>query len=248
MGIRGRPMLFLGVVTALSIPFFVLGAVTGGLRVGAMRLPSSAFMFVLPVLVAVALTWRADGRAAAVTLLSRVVDRPAAKPSRYVLAALLIPAIGVLSYLLPRWSGRVDGALPLSPAAAPAVIVAYLLAATCEELGWTGYATDPLRQRFGLAATGIGLGVYWALWHLIPLLQAGHPAAWLAGWFLTTVAARVLIVWLHDHTGNGVSAAILLHAAVNTTESYTPGLDLPITMITIGILTAAAAAAALARP
>ncbi|WP_225727103.1 MULTISPECIES: CPBP family intramembrane glutamic endopeptidase [unclassified Nocardia] len=246
MDSRARPVLFLSLLAALSIPFFVLGAVTGGLSIGAMRLPSSAVMFVLPVAVAAALTWRDGGGAATAGLLRRAVDRPAARPRWYVVAALLIPAIAVLSYLPLRWSGQVDAALPLSPTAAPAILVMYLLAATCEELGWTAYATDPLQRRFGPAATGIGLGAYWALWHLIPLLQAGHPAQWIAGWFLGTVAARVLIVWLHNNTGHGVSAAILLHAMLNVTEAYTPDLDKPITMITTGVLTTVVAVAVIA--
>ncbi|MGW4772392.1 CPBP family glutamic-type intramembrane protease [Nocardia sp. NPDC004278] len=245
---RDRPVLFLSLLTALSVPFFVLGAVTGGLQIGAMRLPSSAFMFVLPIIVAAVLTWRHSGGAATVTILRRAVDRPAAQLRWYVLAALLIPVIAVVSHLLLRWSGQVDAVLPLSLTAAPVVIVMYTLAATCEELGWTAYATDPLQQRFGPTATGIGLGLYGALWHLIPLLQAGHPATWLAGWFLGTVAARVLIVWLHNQTGHGVSAAILLHTMVNVTEAYTPGLDKSISMITTGILTTAVAVAVIARP
>ena len=143
--------------------------------------------------------------------------------------------------LVARWTGQVSTALPLSLVAAPIVCVVFAFSATCEELGWTGYATDPLQQRFGELATGLGLGGYWALWHLIPLLQAGHPLWWIVGGFCGTVAARVLIVTLHNRTGHGVSAAIVLHTMLNVTSAYTPGLDQAVSTIITGVLTAAAA-------
>ncbi|WP_433560419.1 CPBP family intramembrane glutamic endopeptidase [Nocardia sp. CA-151230] len=234
-----RPLLFLTSVALSSIPFFVLGAVTDGVRMGAMRLPMSAVMFVVPVAVAAALTWRYSGAAAVLGLLRRAVDRPAAAPRWYVLAVLLPAALAVGSVAAVCWTGQAGWRLPLSPAAAPGLVLVFLLAATCEELGWTGYAIEPLQQRFGMLPAALGLGVYWAVWHVIPLVEAGHPVGWIAGGFLGTVATRVLIVWLHDRTGHGVSAAILMHTSFNVAAAYTPGLDRPISVITTGVLTAA---------
>ncbi|MEU1430853.1 CPBP family intramembrane glutamic endopeptidase [Nocardia sp. NPDC005746] len=234
-----RPQLFLTLVALSSIPFFVLGAVTGEIQLGTMRLPASAAMFMIPVAVAVALTWRYSGAAAVPGLLRRAVDRPAAALRWYVLAVLLPVALAVVSAAAVCWTGQAGWRLPLSPAAAPGLVLVFLIAATCEELGWTGYAIEPLQQRFGMLPAALGLGVYWALWHLIPLVEAGHPVGWIAGWFLGAVAIRVLIVWLHDRTGHGVSAAILMHVSFNVTAAYTPGLDRPISVITTGVLTAA---------
>ncbi|WP_196814439.1 CPBP family intramembrane glutamic endopeptidase [Nocardia sp. BMG111209] len=121
----------------------------------------------------------------------------------------------------------------------------FMVAATCEELGWTIYATDELQARFGLIRTGLGLGVFWAAWHLVPLWQAGHPMRWIGGWFLGTVAVRVLIVWLHDRSGGSAGVAILLHTMVNVTAAYTPGLDSTAFAIVSGAVTAAAVLAAL---
>ncbi|MEV4127765.1 type II CAAX endopeptidase family protein [Nocardia sp. NPDC049707] len=243
MSAERRPLVFLGLVAVSSIPLFVLGAVAGGMRVGAMYLPPSAVMFVVPVIVATALTRWHSGGAAAAGLLKRAVDRPAAPLRWYALAVLLVSVIAVVSTAWARWAEQPAAALPLSLTAVPVLLVVSAIAATCEELGWTAYATEPLQQRFGMLRTGLGLGVYWAAWHLIPLLQAGHPATWIAGWFLGTVALRVLIVWLHVRTGYGVSAAILMHTMVNVIAVYTPGYDRPISTITTGVVTAAVAAA-----
>ncbi|QLY30181.1 CPBP family intramembrane glutamic endopeptidase [Nocardia huaxiensis] len=243
---RARPLLFLTLVAALSIPLYVLGALSGGLRIGGLTLPSSAAILLLPSAVAVGLTWRDSGGAAVSALLRRVVDRPRAAMRWYLSAVLLMPAIGSVSYLLLRWTGQVESGLPLALLAAPAVIVVFLLASASEELGWTAYATDPLQRRFGALATGLGLGCYWAAWHLVGWSQAGHSAAWIAGWALVTIAARVLIVWLHNRTGHGVTTAILLHATLNIVSAYMPDLDKPVTTITIGVVTAVVATVTLA--
>ncbi|MFC4061474.1 Tn3 family transposase [Planomonospora corallina] len=55
------------------------------------------------------------------------------------------------------------------------------------------FATDPLRAHWGLTGAGVVLGLVWAIWHLIPYLQAGHGPAWIAGQVLFTVALRVII-------------------------------------------------------
>ena len=48
-------------------------------------------------------------------------------------------------------------------------IFAGLMAGIFEELGWTGFATTTLlgRMRYGVLATGLIVGVPWAVWHLL---------------------------------------------------------------------------------
>ncbi|WP_167829375.1 CPBP family intramembrane glutamic endopeptidase [Nocardia vulneris] len=184
-----------------------------------------------------ALTWRDGGGVAVMALLRRVVDRPAARLRWYAAAALMVPAIGVVSHLVLWCAGRVDTAAPLSlTSAVPIGLVLFMVGAAFEELGWTAYATDPLQRRFGPIATGLGMGLYWAVWHLVGWVQAGHSALWVAGWFLATVAARVLIVDLYNRTG-GVSAAILLHTMLNVVAANSPELNTATGTITFGILT-----------
>jgi transposase len=60
---------------------------------------------------------------------------------------------------------------------------------------------------------------YGALWHVVPLVQAHHGAAWIAWKCLETLAARVLIVWLYNNTGESLFAAFLFHAL---THRFTP--------------------------
>ncbi|UAK31231.1 hypothetical protein K8O92_25875 [Nocardia asteroides] len=73
-------------------------------------------------------------------------------------------------------AGTVAGA-PASAAlpvvAAPVVAAAFVLAAVCEELGWTAYATGPLIERAGAGVAGIG-AVRGAFWSAAALLTR-HP-------------------------------------------------------------------------
>ena len=47
----------------------------------------------------------------------------------------------------------------------PVLFVAFFIAAAGEELGYTGYAIDPMQDRWGALKAGIILGLIWAVWH-----------------------------------------------------------------------------------
>ncbi|MGX1777612.1 CPBP family intramembrane glutamic endopeptidase [Nocardia brasiliensis] len=243
-----RPLLFLALVTAMSLPFFVLGAFVDSVRVGALELPASAAMFLVPVLAAAFLVRRDEGRKAVWALLWRAFDYSAAPHKVWYLVAAGVPVVaGIAAYGLARGLDAVGGGVPISLAALPFVLIATLFSATCEELGWTGYATDPLQRRWGPVWAGIALGIYWAVWHLVPLAQVGHGFWWISGWFAGTVSGRVLIVWLHNRTGQGILAAILFHAMLNVTAVVTPDYGEPIVPILGGALLTLAAVLAYVR-
>jgi CAAX protease family protein len=91
---------------------------------------------------------------------------------------------------------------------------------------------------------GILLGIEWAVWHLIPLAQAGRSLGWIAGWCVSTVAIRVLIVWLYSNTGS-VFATILTHAMgnlgmflfPNDGSAYDPRVAGPLLAVVAAIVT-----------
>jgi membrane protease YdiL (CAAX protease family) len=51
--------------------------------------------------------------------------------------------------------------------------------ALSEELGWSGYALDPLQDRWGALQAGVLLGVAWAAWHVVPVIQARRALRWI---------------------------------------------------------------------
>jgi uncharacterized protein len=91
-----------------------------------------------------------------------------------------------------------------------------------EELGWSGYAIDPMQARWGALRASLVLGLIWASWHYIALFQVDRSVAWIAWWTLGTVAARVIIVWLYNNTGKSVFVAALFHMTINLTWQLFP--------------------------
>jgi len=52
------------------------------------------------------------------------------------------------------------------------LFIVFFVSALAEEIGWTGYATEPLMHRWGIVSASLLLGLVWSVWHFIPLLQA----------------------------------------------------------------------------
>jgi hypothetical protein len=82
----------------------------------------------------------------------------------------------------------------------------------------------------------------WAVWHLVPYVQAGHDAAWIAGHCLVTVCLRIAIVWLYNNAGRNVPMAVLLHASANVGfflfPDYGSHYDPMVTAVVLGFVVA----------
>jgi uncharacterized protein len=107
-------------------------------------------------------------------------------------------------------------------------LVVALVISFLEEIGWTGLATQELRKRHGLLATGLMLGLPWGVMHLPAYTPSGAvpPAVEVAAIFFYFVPYRMLMVWVYDHT-QSVLIAILMH--------------LPLIIFVYGLLTPAKA-------
>ncbi|MGY1704749.1 type II CAAX prenyl endopeptidase Rce1 family protein [Geodermatophilus sp. SYSU D00697] len=212
---------FVGALVLSSLPFWLL---LGSVRLTGLGLllPASALAFVCPALVATALAAAEGGRPEVAVLWRRSVDVAAARHAgRSAAAVPVVPALVLLASLLTH--GWPLPPSPVAPAAVPVLALVYLAAALAEEVGWTAYLTDRLLPRLGAPGTGLVLGALWAAWHLVPYLQAGRTAGWIAWQCLTTVAARVLIVEVHARSDRWVPLAVALHAALNLATAALPG-------------------------
>jgi uncharacterized protein len=179
---------------------------------------------VAPSLVALALTERADGRAATRALLDRVFLWEVS-PRWYVFAVGYMPAIKLSAALVHR---VVTGGWPRFGDEAWYIMAAAIVFSTWvqagEEIGWRGYALPRLSARVGLAPASVILGVIWASWHL-PLFL--YPAADTFGqsfplYLLQVTALSVAGAWLYWRTGGSLLLVMLLHAAVNNTKDIVP--------------------------
>jgi CAAX protease family protein len=208
------PLSFFIVVFVLSVPFWFLGAASS--RQVLPGVPMSSFMWICPVTAAAILLHREKGSAGVIELLSRLFDyRRITAKAWYAAVFLLMPGVTILAYTLMRLVGR-PLPLPQFPGLeAPGLFLALFIPALCEELGWSGYATDPMQERWSALGAAVLIGIVWALWHAVPLLQAHRSADWIAWWSLYTIASRVLIVWIYNNTGASVFAAALYHDVMN---------------------------------
>jgi len=218
---KRSPLTFFLLVFAFSIPFLVAGALTGSQLLPG--LPFSALGFLCPAVAAAILVYRADGRAGVFALLKRSFDFKRIGAKAWLLLLILLePIIMALSYLVIRLTGVTIPLPQISVLPALALFVAFFFGGLGEELGWSGYAIDPLQDRFGALKGSLLLGVVWVVWHYIPLLQAHRSMEYIAWWSLGTLAERVIIVWLYNNTGRSVFVAAVFHAMSNLTWQLFP--------------------------
>ena len=82
-----------------------------------------------------------------------------------------------------------------------------------EELGLTGYAIDPLQQRYGALTSGLLLGLVWAGYHIPSFIISGYYSFdWIFWHVLYTIAGRVLFVWVYNNSGKSLFSMALFHA------------------------------------
>jgi membrane protease YdiL (CAAX protease family) len=136
-----------------------------------------------PLIAALILVYREEGGGGGVKrLLSRVFDlRRIRKGIWYVPIIFLMPLIYLLTYGVVRLMGLPLPDEPYFPfLLVPLLFALFFILAIGEQVGWTGYATDPLQDRWSALTTGIILGLVTAIWHLVPLIQMGRAPIWMA--------------------------------------------------------------------
>jgi membrane protease YdiL (CAAX protease family) len=171
MRTRRNPGIFILLVFLFSTPFWVTDVlIPVQLLPG---LPLSSFSVVSVLVAATILVHREEGGNGVKRLFVKSFDAVRAKAAIWYLPAiLLMPCIMLLSFLATRLSGKPIPLPQISLVSTLILLVAFFIAALCEELGWSGYATDPLQERFGALWASVLLGAVWAVWHFVPLLQA----------------------------------------------------------------------------
>jgi membrane protease YdiL (CAAX protease family) len=225
-GRQGRsPLWFFVWVVAISIPFWIIGAVVEQYlpKDRLINLPLSSLMTFNPMIVALILIHRESGMQGVKALLKRVFDFKRIRNRVWYLPIfLLMPLIMVVEYIVMILTGNPIPDPQVELLMAPVLFVAFFIAAVGEELGWQGYAFEPLQTRWNALGAALILGVVWALIHIVPDFQMNHTLTWIIAQRLGTVALRVLIVWIYNNTGQSLFAAITLHAMNNVSTFLFP--------------------------
>ncbi len=217
----GSSLKFFLLVFVLTIPFWLVSSLTQTeLMLG---LPVAAFAVVCPLIAAVILTYRQNKMTGVVALLKRSFDLKKVHKGWWIAPALLLtPLIAGLAFIFQRATGTGIPDLQIKLIPTLMLFLLFFVGAISEELGWSGYALDPLQARWGMLRAGLILGVVWAVWHYIPLAQAHRSVEWVAWWSLGTVSARIIMVWLYNNTGKSVFITALFHVMINLTWQLYP--------------------------
>ncbi len=116
------------------------------------------------------------------------------------------------------------------------------LSTLLEEIGWTGFVTPRLRNRYSILSTGMIMGSLWGAWHLLVNFWSSGTASrelslspLLTSLFFSAgilSAYRVLLVWVYDRTESAF-VAWLMHAVLTASNVIlgpgpTPGATGPI--------------------
>ena len=198
------PLAFFLLAMAIYIPF-VFNANVNTFVIGAF----------IPVTAALILVYWENGTEGVVELLQRSFDYKRIKSGVWYLPVLLLyPSIVLMLYGLAILSGA-PVPLPQFSFWTPIGFVIIFVAALGEELGWMGYAYEPMQERLGALKASLALGVIWVSVHIPLYVMSGASHTWIVWDCIFVVMTRVLFVWIYNNTGKSIFAVALLHTMFN---------------------------------
>lgn len=137
---------FFLMVFIFQIPFLVLHELYGTELLP--KLPLSALTFLTPCLAASILVYRNGGAKGLWYFLGRAFDfRKIKKPLWYLPLFTFYPTIVFISYLLLRFENVSVPNVKADPLNVISLCFLFFIAGMIEEIGWTGYVTDPLQKK-----------------------------------------------------------------------------------------------------
>ena len=243
------PLLFFSLVFALCVPAWVIGAVTGWQLLPG--LPVSSLASFSPAIAASILFYIGNGLDGVKNLLKRAFDFKRIKVKIwYVPVVFWWPFVMMLEYGLLRLMGSPIPSPQFSILSSLALFLVTFIGALGEELGWTGYAIEPMQERWGAFNASVLLGLVWAAWHIVLLVQAQRSPDYIVWQLLAYLPERILFVWLYNNSGKSVFAMAVYHAMLNVTWQLFPvnGSFYDPRMTALIVLCAAAVVAFLWRP
>ena len=214
---KGRsPATFFLILLALYVPLWFIGLATYKVKLllGISLLDLIDFT---PGAAALILAYRENKTAGMSDLLKKLFDYKQIKSKIWYLPMVfLYPLIGLVQYLVSRLSGMQVPVPQISAGVFLMFVIFFIEALVGEELGWMGYAVDPMQERFGALKAALLLGCAWAAFH-IPLfaLNKNLSLFWIAWQCVYIVAGRVLFVWVYNNAGKSLFSVSLMHVTFN---------------------------------
>jgi uncharacterized protein len=100
-----------------------------------------------------------------------------------------------------------------------------LLANTCEEIGWRGFALPHLQKRYNALISTLIVGTLWALWHLPLFFLVGNPMSeYPFLWFIIIVTNAFIYTWIYNSTKGSILLVALFHGSLNIVGAFITGV------------------------
>ncbi|WP_123537585.1 CPBP family intramembrane glutamic endopeptidase [Halosimplex salinum] len=209
-------------------------------------LPFTVVGGVGPLLGGVAMTYVTYGPRGLADLRERLTDIERISPRWAATTVLFFP---VVTFLTASVTGVVTGnPLPLEttffellgdPGAFVATALVILVVGPLpEEVGWRGYLLDRCQVRWSALASGLAVGLVWAVWHAPLFVMPGYFANFDFApdpvcFGTNVVLVSVVYTWLYNNTDRSVLALVGFHFLENFVGQVT---TLPPTAEPIGIV------------
>lgn len=215
--------IFFSLVFVLSVPFWVVDVLTQLPKAIPINLPISSLMAFNPLIAVLILSYRYNQSAVMREILKSAFDYKGIKRRKWYLPAIfLMPALMFLAYWMMHLIGMPLSEPKISLLQIVILFPLFFVSALGEEVGWLGYAIDPMQDQWGALNASIILGSVWGLWHLWGYFQTNNGSEWAIWQLLGSIPLRTVIVWLYNNTGKSLLAGILFHAMINVSEFSFP--------------------------
>lgn len=191
-------------------------------------LPIAMIPYLLgPCIVSLALTAIIDGKKGIKELLKYLTNWKF-KPIWYMISFITLPILSVfILFLLSRFSDDFIPDILTTDNKFNLILIGLVYGiiggGILEELGWSGFAVPKLRQKYSILKTGIIVGLFWGVWHFLPVIwgcgdESGKLmlSMFLPGLFFHyagLIPFRIIMVWVLDST-KSLLGAIIMHATL----------------------------------
>lgn len=155
----------------------------------------------------------------------------------YAPILFIMPIVSLAVLFILGFIGEALGESVFPLGMAPILLPMFFFMALVEEVGWTGYAYDPMEERWNAFRASLILGIIWAAWHIpIYVFVGGQTLLWTAGQVLVMIGLRILLGWIYNNTGKSLFAAILFHAVYNVPVTVLPIFENPLGPVITAVL------------
>jgi membrane protease YdiL (CAAX protease family) len=207
----------------IELPFIVTGYSIVVVIIGAFA----------PMMAAITLVAQEEGWKGIRAFLGQALDFRI-KPVVLILALSLPLLIHVIAHYLALAVG-LDVAktlfpteIPVAPIvlAIPYFFLMLVIGGGQEEIGWRGYAQEPLQEKIGVIPASLVIGLIWGIWHLPLWFMTGdlHSAYSFLAFVMMTTSISIMYAWLYNSSGKKLVVVMFFHAMNNTAAPLLPFL------------------------